>query len=236
MNAIPTTSPQRTRDEVTRDERIRPDGIGRVMSNLSRLIVGCVCLAGLPSLAVAQVAAQPVDRYEYEIKARLIRTLSIFVTWPPAAAPKPNQPLVIGVLGLDPFEEAGVNQLNQMVEAEVARKRNLIVRRFDSAKEYESAGPCHILFVSDKPTAKSVERTLEQRVAAIKALTAGKPVLLVGQSTDFARQGGSANLLYDRDKNTVQLQLNPEAAKRADLKIAPGLLRLDLVKVVRDKD
>lgn len=229
MNAIPTTSLQWTSYEVARYERIRPDGIGRVMSKLSRVIIGCVCLASLSSVAVsplsAQPAVQPVDRYEYEIKAGLIRTLSLFVTWPVEAAPNPKRPLAIGVLGQDPFFEGGVNQLDQMVAAERARGRQIVVKRFDSASEYETE-PCHILFVSDKPTDKSVERTLEARLTAIRKLTDRKPVLLVGHSPDFARQGGSANLLYDRNKNNVRLQLNPEAATRADLKIASGLLRL----------
>ncbi|MFM9961569.1 MAG: YfiR family protein [Planctomycetaceae bacterium] len=206
------------------------------MKSFRRVIVGCVCLAGLPSLAVAQVGAQPVDRYEYEIKARVIRTLSIFVTWPPEAAPKDNQPLIIGVLGQDPFYEAGVNQLDRMVAAEVARKRNVLVRRFDSVRDYEKAGPCHILFVSDKPTDKSIERTLAERLTEVKKLTKGKPVLLVGQSPDFAQQGGSANLLYDRGNNNVRFQLNPDEAKRANLIFAAGLLRLDGVEVIRDKN
>lgn len=197
-----------------------------------------VLLTGATSLWLGLVSsclqAQPVDRYEYEIKARLIRTLSLFVTWPPGAAPKDNQPLIIGVLGQDPFDEAGVNQLDRMVAAEVARKKNVIVRRFDSVSDYQKTGQCHILFVSDKPTDKSVERTLEARLAELKKLTAGKPVLLVGQSPGFAQQAGSANLLYDRNQNIVRLQLNPDAAKRADLIFAPGLLRIG--EIVRDKD
>lgn len=237
MNAIPSSSPQWMSHEVTRNGRLRPDGIGRVMSNLSRVLVGCVCLAGLSSLVVSPVAAQPavqpVDRYEYDIKAGVLRTLSIFTTWPAEVAPSPKRPLTIGVLGKDPFFEGGVNQLNQMVDAERARGRQIVVKRFDSAKDYQTQ-PCHILFVSDEATDMSVERTLEARLNAVRKFTDGKPVLLVGQSTDFARQGGSANLLYDRGKNIVRLQLNPEAAARADLKFAPGLLRLG--EIIRDKD
>jgi hypothetical protein len=59
-------------------------------------------------------------------------------------------------------------------------------------------------------------------------------VLLVGESAGLAKQGAVANLLYDRSTNLIQLEINPEAARVSGLKLAPDLLRLNLVQIVRD--
>lgn len=192
-------------------------------------MTGAVCL--LVSVLSFEVAAQNVVSHEYEIKAGVISLLGKFVTWP--VPPDRKRPLIIGVLGHDPFVEGGINQLDRTVAAERAKGRPIEVRRFDSAADYE---PCHILFVSELPTAKSVERHLAVRLAAAKALTDGKPVLLIGQSPGLVRQGCTVNMLFDRATNLIRLEINPDAANRAGLKLAPDLLQLKLVDIVRDKN
>ena len=200
------------------------------------LIAGIGMLCGL--LCVwSEVSAQPpavpaIVSREYKTKAEVLSVLGKFVAWPEAIAPSRARPLTIGVLGKDPFFEAGVNQLDQVVAAEKAKGRLMTVHRFDSAKDYQR---CHILFVSNTAAEKSVERTLADRVAAAKKLTDGEPVLLVGQSPGLALQGCTANLLYDRTTNFIRLELNPDAAQRANLKPAPDLMRLKLVDIIRDK-
>ena len=147
------------------------------------------------------------------------------------AAPASDKPLVIGVLGKDPFVENGVNQLDRVVADEVRKGGNITVQRFASAKDYQ---PCHMLFVSSQPAEGSVEKTLAERLAAAKKVTAGTPVLVVGEATGVAQQGAAANLMFDRSGNRIKLELNPDAASRASLKLAPQLLRLSVVQIVRD--
>ncbi len=192
--------------------------------------VACLLLGLLSFPAAAQ---EVVISREYEIKAGVISLLGKFVTWPDNVAPNSTRPLNIGVLGQDPFVEGGVNQLDRTVAAERAKGRQIVVRRFDSAKDYQ---PCHILFVSDAPSEKSIERNLVERLDAARRLTDGKPVLLIGQSLGFARQGATANMLFDRTTNLIRLEINPDAATRAGLKLAPDLLRLKLVDIIRDKN
>lgn len=192
------------------------------------LTVACLLLGVLS----VPVAAQGVVSREFEFKAGVISLLGKLVTWPDDVAPNAQRPLNIGVLGQDPFLEGGVNQLDRTVAAERAKGRQIVVRRFDSAKDYQ---PCHILFVSDLASEKSIERNLVDRLAAAKRLTAGKPVLVVGQSPGLARQGCTANMLFDRATNLIRLELNPDAANRARLILAPGLLGLKLVDIIRDK-
>ena len=188
-----------------------------------------VCL--LLSVTGSPLAAQEVISREYETKAGVISLLGKFVTWPDEVAPSAKRPLTIGVLGQDPFFEQGANQLDQAVVDERTKGRTVIVRRFDSAKDYLT---CHILYVSAKATEKSEEQTFKDRLVAAVKLTNGKPVLLMGDATGLSAWGTSANMLYDRQNNRLRLELNPEAAKRHDLKFSLPLLRLEVVEVVLD--
>jgi hypothetical protein len=182
-------------------------------------------------LAPAGDAAAQVVRREYAIKAGVIVMLGKCVTWPADAAPTRGEPLRIGILGKDPFVENGENQLDRAADGAKLKGSHFAVKRFDSAKDYE---PCHILFVSSLAVEDAVEQTLAERMKAARSLTAGKEVLLVGESEGLARQGASANLIFDRSTNLIRLEINPDAAARSGLRLAPDLLRLKLVQLVRD--
>jgi hypothetical protein len=196
---------------------------------VQRLIVGL--LAAAFSMNGAHVVAQEgVISREYAIKAGVIGLLGKCVTWPEDVAPSPGDPLKIGILGKDPFFENGVNQLDRAVAEENLKGGNIIVKRFHSANDYE---PCHILFVSRLAADGSAE-TMADRIKAARQITDGTTVLLMGESTGVAHQGAIANLLFDRTTNLIRLEINPDAAARARLKLSPDLLRLKLVMIVRD--
>lgn len=187
-------------------------------------------IANLFTAATARAQADVVTR-EYAIKANIIGVLGKCVTWPTASAPKRGEPLTIGVLGQDPFIENGVNQLDVWAAAEKRKGHEVVVKRFDSASDFV---PCHILFVSNQGTEKSAEKSVAERTAAAKKLAADKSILVVGETTGLTREGATASLAFDRSTNVIQLEINPDAAARADLKLAPDLLRLKLVRIVRD--
>ena len=192
-------------------------------------LIAVACL--LLSVTCLPLAAQEVISREYETKAGVISLLGKFVTWPDEVAPSAKRPLTIGVLGGDPFFEQGINQLDQAVVAESAKGRTVIVRRFDSAKDYL---PSHILYVSASATEKSVEQTFKTRLEAALKLTDNKPVLMMGDAAGLSDWGTAANMLFDRSTNSIRLELNPDSARRHDLKFSPQLLRLSVVQIVRD--
>jgi hypothetical protein len=189
-------------------------------------LVALACVLG-----AALARAQDVVRREYAIKAGVMVTLGKFVTWPEGEAPSKERPLTIGVLGRDPFVENNVNQLDQVIAAENRKGANVVVKRFSSMKDYQ---PCHILFVSNLPAENSPEKTVADRLAAARQATQGKSVLIVGESPGLARAGCAGNLLFDRTTNLIRLEVNPDAAARGGLKVAPDLLRLKLVQIVRE--
>lgn len=198
-----------------------------------KTVRGRIVLALLivPLLAPEREAAAQVIRREYAIKAGIIGMLGKCVTWSPEAAPQRGSPLVVGVLGKDPFFENGVNQLDRVVAEEKAKGGRLEVKRFDTLHDYE---PCHILFISNEPTDQEAQETLSERFQSAKAAVAGRAVLLVGESAELSRQGAVANLVFDRDVNLIRMEINPDAASRAGLKLSPDLLRLKQVQIVRD--
>lgn len=231
--SVASSSQRLTSMDAAEDGRTCSVGFGCVMSCLRRVFIVCLGIAALPlSESCSPLAAQEVVSREFETKAEVISLLGKFVTWPSAVVPSAQRPLTIGLLGHDPFVENGVNQLDQVVAAERAKGRAIVVRRFDSAKNYQM---CHILYVSDTAAPNSVEQAFKERLDAALKLTAGEPVLLLGAAPGLGSRGVAANMLFDRTNNRIRLEINPDAAARSGLKVAPQLLRLPVVEIVRDK-
>jgi hypothetical protein len=196
----------------------------------SRLLVGMlvtVWFANSPGI----VAQEQFVRREYTIKAGILAVLGKCVLWPPGAAPASGEPLTVGILGKDPFVENGINQLDRVAANESLKGHSIVVKRFKTVQDFE---PCHILFVSNEVADHKTENTVQERVEAVRRAIGGSTVLVVCESAGLARQGAIANLLFDQSTNLIRLEINPDAASRAGLKLAPDLLRLSLVQIVRD--
>ena len=142
---------------------------------------------------------------ELQIKAGLLRQLIFHVEWPRTAFPADNAPLLVGILGSDPFGEFLEKLLDQK-----AGGRPIRVVRFDSV---EKLGDCHFLYVN-LPEPKEVQRALD--------LLRTKPVLTVSDREGFTEQGGIINLLKYR--NHLKPHINNAAARRVGLTINSLLL------------
>lgn len=139
---------------------------------------------------------------------RCLYKLSQFVEWPARAFRGPAAPLVIGVLGQDPFGA----YLDELVRGEKIGDRALMVRRYQHP---EDVADCHILFVS-----RSEAGALE----TILARLAGRSVLTVSDVDAFAQAGGMVRFVMEGGK--IRLRINVEAAKACDLTISSKILRL----------
>lgn len=165
----------------------------------------------------AQVVAAPFPQQntaeEYKVKAVFLFHFAQFVDWPADNFPGERAPLVIGVLGEDPF---GV-YLDQVVAGEVINDRPLEVRRFSRPEDVTN---CHILFVNGEGQVqlRSLLKVIENRA-----------VLTVGDSPAFIRAGGMIRFFSQNSK--VRLQINPEAARASGLTISSKLLRLADISV-----
>lgn len=169
-----------------------------------------IALAAMPSALTAPSPAEASEirlSREFQVKAVFLYNFAQFVEWPPSAFESATSPLVIGVLGLDPFG----SYLDEAVRGEKVNGHPLVVRRYRWVSE---VGTCHILFVSgsEGPRAEQVAESLR-----------GRSILTVCDWDGFARRGGMIRFVMEH--NHVRLRINLEAAKAAGLTISSKLLR-----------
>jgi hypothetical protein len=162
------------------------------------------------------LGAQTVRAPEYQVKAVFLLNFAQFVDWPPHAVPDARAPLIIGILGDDPFGEV----LDAIVRGERVATRPFEIRRY---RRVEDVRRCDILFIS-----QSERNRLEDILARLK----DRPILTVSDGQDFARRGGMIHFVTD--KNRIRLSINLRAAQAANLAISSKLLRVaDIVRSSR---
>jgi uncharacterized protein DUF4154 len=165
--------------------------------------------AGTLLLAYAMLTAGPAlaAPTTSEVEAVFLFNFSQFVDWPPQAFPQPDSPIVIGVLGSDPFD----GTLDDVVRGEMVKGRPLVVRRFQRVEQFTD---CHILFIS---------RSERPRLEPIVQMLKGRSILTVSDLDEFATRGGVIGfVLLD---NKIRLRVNLQAAKDAGLTLSSKLLR-----------
>lgn len=144
---------------------------------------------------------------EYAIKAAFMFNFAEFTEWPASAFPTPDSPMVIGILGADPFGKV----LDDTVRNEAVRGHRLTVERYRKVEEIKT---CHILYIG-----QSEAGHLDQVLAALR----GKPVLTFSDIEGSAPQGVMVRFVAERNK--IRLRINVEAAKIAELTISSKVLR-----------
>jgi hypothetical protein len=154
--------------------------------------------------------SEDVPPTEYQIKAAFLFNFARFVQWPTNAFAAATSPLIIGVLGENPFH----NDLALTLRNKSVDDHPLVIKEFSSATD---ATNCHILFISasEKPRLPTIINGLK-----------GSPVLTVGQMDQFTESGGMINFVLQGSK--IRFQINNDAASAAGLKISSKLLALAL--------
>ncbi|MEW6072882.1 MAG: YfiR family protein [Planctomycetota bacterium] len=200
----------------------RPRGRARARRGWIRTI-----LSALLSLSVLTGATGPdplpVPQTEKEareiaaIKAALMYKFVKFVEWPATRFAERTSPIVVGVIGKDPFGTI----LDQTFAGKEHDKRPFVVRRYEKVEDISA---CHILFV-----AQSEKKQLERIAGAVQ----GRSVLLVGDWPDFATLGGIVNFYLESTRNDdgtesvkVKFEINADEAKAQKIKISSQLLKL----------
>ena len=165
------------------------------------VVCGLLLLGGLDG------SAQTGPSREYQVKAVFLFNFAQFVEWPPAAFAGASSPLVIGILGGDPFGA----YLDETVRDEKVNNRPLEIQRYRRVDEIKT---CHVLFISRSETSR-----LEQILVSLK----DRSILIVGDGDDFVQRGGMIRLATAQNK--IRLIINVDAAKAANVTISSKLLR-----------
>lgn len=140
------------------------------------LLVSLPWIGSPPPSGAAQSAPT-----ESAVKAELLARLPLFVTWPDASVPEESEPIIIGILGVDPLGD----EIDRTTEGRQAAGHPYRVVRFPRLREMAGEPVPHILFVAES------ERDDYWRVLESMRRV---PVLLVGEEPEFLRAGGHATV------------------------------------------
>jgi hypothetical protein len=145
---------------------------------------------------------------EHAVKAAMLAKLVKYVEWPKARFPEKDAPFVVGILGSDPFGR----RIDRALAGVRYQGHPVRVRRYVRPVGIQEA---HVLFVPSE-AAHWLELVLER--------VRERNVLVIGESPHFAALGGA--LGFYREQKNIRFEVNPNAARRAGLKIDSSLLKL----------
>lgn len=169
-------------------------------------------MRALPGLLLATIialrSAAATPTAAVEVKAVFLFNFTKFVEWPAGAFASARSPIVICVLGADPFDGA----LERAVAGEIVNGRPIEIRRFKSTADTPA---CHILYISG---------TIEERVTEVLGRLRRAPILTVADMDGFAARGGAVQ--FRSDGGRLRFEIRREAAESAGLKVDARVLAL----------
>jgi hypothetical protein len=180
---------------------------------MTRLLLLLTTAAVAWLIAPADGRANPgAPSREYQVKAAFVSNFVQFVEWPATAFNGANDPIVVAVVGDNPFGPA----LEQAVRGKSARGREIRVRYARNVAQAVAAGPTHVLYIApaagEKPPAQAV-----RDAAATGRLT-------IADVDDFVAAGGCVQ--FFADDNKMRFTINTSALNRAGLRASSKLLQL----------
>jgi hypothetical protein len=143
---------------------------------------------------------------EYRVKAAVLYNIARFVDWPAVAFADGGSPLVVCVLGVDPFGSA----LDEALQGRTVKGRPVTIRR-----SHDLPVGCHVVFIAFSE---------HKRVEDIIDRLGSTPALSISEVDRFTHRGGIVGLRMDG--SYVRFDINASAADRAKLTMSARLLAL----------
>lgn len=188
----------------------RRNGTRRIVAAVLLLAAGC-------GLFTTRARAESVHLEEYAVKAALVFNIAKYADWPAEAFVKTDDPIVIGVLGDDPFGEV----LDRVVRGRMINGHSLVIRRAGGIAELKGA---HLVFVSPGETHAAQDCAV---LESFHVLTIGD----TGQTALFT----AFNFAVEGEKIVFTVDL--VRASRAGVSISSRLLNLaKTVKRIREME
>ena len=154
-----------------------------------------------------QVRGEGAAVPEYAAKAAFLLNIAKYATWPPSAFPDASAPIVIGILGDDPFGSA----LDRVVSGRVINDRRVTVRRSKRAADLRGA---HVVFISPSEG---------ERAAGVCASLAESGTLCVGDTESAA---SFTAVTFSVESGRIAFTVNLASARRSNVAISSKLLQL----------
>ena len=183
--------------------------------------------------APVALRADGTSTHEYQLKAAFLYNFIMFVDSErfheldesrAQDGADPNDPILIGILGKDPFADAF-----DPLKDEDVRDRRVAIQRFKGFEQLADAEGwvpneypqldrlkrCHVLFISSSE---------KRYMARILKPISKQSILTVADTPGFLEAGGIINFVIEDKK--VHFEINTAAARRARLQLRSKLLRL----------
>lgn len=162
-------------------------------------LLALLCVCMVPECLLAQ-------QDERAVRAAYVFSLTKYVAWP-----KERDQLMVAVAGdgtMGPI-------LKQVLDGKTSDGKTIRITTNPSDAELRD---CDILYVADSSAAEF--NSILRRIA-------GRPVLTVGETDRFTRAGGMVALVRSGDQ--MQIQVNLDALRAAQLQMSSRLLRLAVI-------
>ena len=144
---------------------------------------------------------------EIQVKAAFLPKFAAYVSWPPGAIGGADDPVLLCVVGQDPF---GRN-LDEAAAGQHVDQHPIRVRRMESTGDAEQ---CNIAFLGG---------STKQSAAAMQEVLRGKPILTV---TDAGLGTGRGMVHFTLKDGRVRFFIDDALAARSNLAISARLLSL----------
>ena len=177
--------------------------VARVTNRAGRSLA---LLAGLVLMAPEGIAAVPLD---VQVKAAFLPKFAAYVNWPAGALGPASEPVMLCVIGRDPFGRA----LDAAVAGQRVDQRLIQVRRLDSTI---GADHCNIAFLGG---------SARQSPGAMQEALRGQPILTV---TDTSEGAGRGIVHFAVKEGRVRFHIDDALAARNNLTLSARLLSLAL--------
>ncbi|MDD3815533.1 MAG: YfiR family protein [Desulfocapsaceae bacterium] len=178
-----------------------------IQNNWALVISLCLWCLGSTLLLPDKIFAREGE--EYAVKAAFILNFAKVTIWPEKVFIDSPATIDVGLVGDDEL----LAMAFRSIDGKQVGDRILRVRLMPTAADCRG---CEILFVSN-----AIERaTLLRFLTAVK----DRPVLLIGETPDFARIGGIINFISKNGR--LHFEINPQEAERHRLKISSRILQL----------
>ena len=206
----------KTRTHARNDGRTGSNGRSSATTDSHRIrrAVLFVIVFGLFFAGSAKSLPENEGSVEYPIKLAFLYNFTKFVEWPRDSFRSPAAPLVICIVGDDPFSPNSEGELR----TRTAGGHPIEVR---TLRPTDILNVCQVAFV---PV------TAEEQATSIVRGLKGSSTLTVGESVGFAALGGIIN--FTVEENKLHFEVNLLAADRAGLKISANMLAL--ARIVHD--
>lgn len=145
---------------------------------------------------------------EFVLKSAYLEKFAVFTDWPSyLKMDNPEINFIIGVYGDHKITEV----LKKFYKTQKIRNKNVLIKQIQSSSDYYA---CNIIFITNEG---------KGNLSSIIEFTNDKPILTVGDTEGFAKNGVLINF-YIKDEK-LRFEVNETSVKKAGLSLSYHLLK-----------